>query len=234
MSEGKIEARRRKGGTRCEPPKGNSRVALPDSDPMTEQPPYDPSASPRPAQQRPARAHLRLRGIPRDGEAPPPPPASRLPPAARAASACGSTRSAARHVPCGPGRPSSPSLRCTRGWERERGWRRARRSGPSTAGAWGGRGRLPDVAGVWPGDPRASGAGLAPWRGRAEACSWLKRTVALAAGSVKFCRQPWVRVWPLACPRPSKLFEQGLQQAAGGPGCRSRRDFKLFSRGCGC
>lgn len=47
---------------------------------MTEQPPYDPSASPRPAQQRPARDHLRLRGIPRDGEAPP--PTSSLPPPA--------------------------------------------------------------------------------------------------------------------------------------------------------
>lgn len=39
-------------------------------------------------------------------------------------------------------------------------------AGPSAAGVRGGRGRLPDVAGARPGDPRASGASLAPWCGR--------------------------------------------------------------------
>lgn len=71
------------------------------------------------------------------------------------------------------------------------------------------------MAGARPGDPRASGAGLAPWRGLAEACAWLRRIVALAAQSTTLYSQSWVRVWPPACPGPSKLWEQGLQQAAG-------------------
>lgn len=204
-------------------------MALPDQRAYNSLAPISPAP---PRSDPPSIVHLRLRGIPRDGEAPPPPPASRLlRERPQLAAAPGQLRGM---YPCGPGRPSLPSLRCTRGWERERGWRRAWGSGPSTTGAWGGRGPLPDVAGAWPSDPRASGAGLAPWRGPAEACAWLRRTVALAAGSARLCRQPWVRVWPLACPCPSKLFEQGLQQAAGGPGCRSRRDLKLFIRGCGC